>query len=74
MPTGARSPDDQFGLEFVKKGFVEDLPGCALSRAKERREEVEYGATSAVAHAQAEATVEDAQRFVDRVRQALATL
>ena len=28
-----------FGLEFVKKGFVEEVYGRALSHAKDRREE-----------------------------------
>ena len=32
----------QFGLELVKKGFIEETYGRTLSHAKERRETVDY--------------------------------
>lgn len=64
----------QFGLEFVKKGFIEEVHGRAFSRAKERREECEYGAARAPGREEAEATVADATAFVDRVRRALDAL
>ena len=37
-PKGHKGLILQFGLEFVKTGFIEEMYGRALSHAKERRE------------------------------------
>ena len=41
-PKGHKGLILQFGLEFVKTGFIEETYGRALSHAKERRETVDY--------------------------------
>lgn len=45
-PKGHKGLIIQFGLEFVKKGFIEETYGRALSYAKERRETVDYNIES----------------------------
>jgi len=41
-PKAHKGVISKFGLEFVKKGFVEDAYGRALSHAKDRREVADY--------------------------------
>jgi len=69
-PKGHKGLILQFGLEFVKKGFIEDTYGRALSHAKERRETVDYHIESTMTREEAGIIVSDAQDFLDRVEQA----
>jgi len=61
----------KFGLEFVKKGFVEDAYGRALSHAKDRREVADYDIEKNIGKEEAESIVEDAERFLDRIKEAI---
>ena len=69
-PKGHKGLILQFGLEFVKKGFIEDTYGRALSHAKERRETVDYHIESTMTREEAGIIVSDALDFLDRVEQA----
>lgn len=69
-PKGHKGLILQFGLEFVKKGFIEETYGRALSHAKERRETVDYNIEAAMTREEAGIIVSDAQDFLDRVEQA----
>jgi uncharacterized protein len=60
----------QFGLEFVKTGFVEDVYGRALTHAKDRREVADYDLEKDFTSQEAEAIIDDARRFLDRVKEA----
>ncbi|MBE9594486.1 MAG: HEPN domain-containing protein [Proteobacteria bacterium] len=61
----------KFGLEFVKKGFVEDVYGHALSHAKDRREVADYDIEKNISEEEAESIVEDAERFLVRIKEAI---
>lgn len=69
-PKGHKGLIIQFGLEFVKKGFIEETYGRALSHAKERRETVDYNIEAVMTREEAGIIVSDAQDFLDRVEQA----
>lgn len=69
-PKGHKGLILQFGLEFVKKGFIEETYGRALSHAKERRETVDYNIEAAMTREEAGIIVSDAQDFLDRIEQA----
>ena len=61
-------------LEFVKKGFVEDVYGRALSHAKDRREVADYDIEKNIGEEEAEAIVEDAEKFLERIKRAVREL
>ena len=69
-PKGHKGLVLQFGLELVKKGFIEETYGRALSHAKERRETVDYNIDAAMSSEEAGIIIEDAQRFIERVQKA----
>jgi uncharacterized protein (UPF0332 family) len=64
----------QFGLEFVKTGFMEDVYGRALTHAKDRREIADYDLEKDFTPQEAEAIIDDARRFLDRVKEAIQRL
>jgi uncharacterized protein (UPF0332 family) len=61
----------KFGLEFVKKGFVGVVYGRALSHAKDRREVADYDIEKNISEEEAESIVEDAERFLVRIKEAI---
>jgi uncharacterized protein (UPF0332 family) len=61
----------KFGLEFVKKGFVEEVYGRALSHAKDRREVADYDIEKNISEEEAESIVEDAEKFLVRIKEAI---
>ncbi len=69
-PKGQKGLILQFGLEFVKTGFIEDTYGRMLSHAKERRETADYNIESKITEEEAESIVEDARNFVGRMDKA----
>lgn len=69
-PKGHKGLILQFGLEFVKKGFIEETYGRALSHAKERRETVDYNIEAAMTPEEAAIIIEDAQVFLERIKKA----
>ncbi|NOZ76876.1 MAG: HEPN domain-containing protein [Euryarchaeota archaeon] len=64
----------KFGLEFVKKGFIEDTYGQALAHAKDRREIADYDIDKRITKESAEATIDDAERFLERVKEVIEEL
>ena len=69
-PKGHKGLILQFGLEFVKKGFIEETYGRALSHAKERRETVDYNIEAEMTPEEAGIIINDAERFLERVQKA----
>ena len=61
----------KFGLEFVKKGFVEDAHGRALTHAKDRREIADYDIEKNIGEEEAESIVEDAISFLERIQEVI---
>lgn len=69
-PKGHKGLVLQFGLELVKRGFIEETYGRALSHAKERRETVDYNIDAVMSSEEAGIIIEDAQRFIERIQKA----
>jgi uncharacterized protein (UPF0332 family) len=69
-PKGHKGLILQFGLEFIKKGFIEETYGRALSHAKERRETVDYNIETAMTPEESGTIVEDARAFIERTQRA----
>ena len=70
-PKGHKGLILQFGLEFVKTGFIEETYGRALSHAKERRETVDYNIEAEMTPEEVGIIIDDAERFIKRVQKAL---
>jgi len=73
-PKGHKGLILQFGLEFVKTGFIEEMYGRALSHAKERRETADYNIDSKMTEEEAESIVDDARNFLRRIDEAFTKL
>ncbi|MDY6789585.1 MAG: HEPN domain-containing protein [Candidatus Nanohaloarchaea archaeon] len=56
------------GKEFIKPGRIEESLGKALSMAEEDRETADYDIDIEFTEEEAEETIEDAQRFVEKAR------
>ena len=69
-PKGHKGLILQFGLEFVRKGYIEETYGSSLSHAKERRETVDYNIEAAMTPEEAEIIVLDARDFLERIERA----
>jgi uncharacterized protein (UPF0332 family) len=70
-PRGHKGVILKFGLEFVKEDFIEKAYGRALSHAKDRREAADYDIEKKISEEEAESIVEDAKRFLERIKRAI---
>ena len=61
----------KFGLEFVDEGVLEKYYGRALRIAEELREEADYSISREISKEEAEAIVEDADKFLVRIKEAI---
>ncbi len=61
----------KFGLEFVKKGYVEEVYGAALAKAFNQREKVDYDIYYSASMEEAKSAIEEAERFVERIELAI---
>lgn len=73
-PKAHKGVISKFGLEFVKKGFVEDIYGRALTHAKDRREVADYDIEKDITREEAELIVDDAEQFLARIKRAIREL
>lgn len=64
----------KFGLEFVNEGVVEEYYGRALRIAEELREEADYSISREIRKEEAELIVEDAEKFLARIKEAIEAL
>ena len=64
----------KFGLEFVDEGVVEKYYGRALRIAEELREEADYSISREISKEEAESIIEDAKKFLERIKRALEEL
>lgn len=60
-----------FGLHVIRESDVEEYYGKALRFAKEEREKSDYDALAEVTKEEAETIVEDAEKFLERVKIAI---
>ncbi|MCK4613345.1 MAG: HEPN domain-containing protein [Thermoplasmata archaeon] len=61
----------QFGLEFVKTGFVDEMYGKALIIGKEQREEADYGIELEFGEEEAEDILESAEEFLKKIEEVI---
>ncbi len=64
----------QLGLEFVKDGTIEDFYIKFMSTSKESRERADYGIGYKFTAKEAENIIENANRFLERIKKAIENL
>ena len=67
-PKAHKGVISKFGLEFVKKGLIEDTYGRALNHAKDRREVAEYDVEKKISKNETALIIEDAENFLERIK------
>ncbi len=70
-PRTHRGVLSQFGLEFVKTGIIEEYYAKAITIAQERRERADYDIYYTPSKEEAESIIEDAERFLNRIKKAI---
>jgi uncharacterized protein (UPF0332 family) len=55
------------GLEFVTKGYLDEISGRAIATAKEDREDADYGIGINITKEEAERVLNDAEEFITKV-------
>ena len=61
----------QFGLQFVNKGLIEELYAKSFAKAQTKREIADYDIYYEPSKEEAESIVEDAERFLVRIKKAI---
>ncbi len=61
----------QFSLQFVNEGFIEELCAKSLAKAQTLREKADYDIYYAPSNEEAELILEDADKFLERIKTAL---
>ncbi|MGB7533557.1 MAG: HEPN domain-containing protein [Halobacteriota archaeon] len=61
----------KFGLEFVKKDIIEKYYSKALAKGKDVREIADYGVIVEITEEEAESVIEDAEKFLERIKEAI---
>jgi uncharacterized protein (UPF0332 family) len=60
-----------FGLEFVKKDIIEKCYSKALAKGKDVREIADYEVIAEISEEEAESVIEDAEKFLARIKEAI---
>jgi uncharacterized protein (UPF0332 family) len=60
----------QFGLQFVNEGLIEELYAKSFAKAQTKREIADYDICYDPSKEEAESIVEDAERFLERIKEA----
>ncbi len=61
----------QFGLQFVNEGLIEELYATSLAKAGTKREKADYDIYYAPSKEEAESVIEDAEKFLKRIKEAI---
>ena len=61
----------KFGLEFVKKDLIEKYYSKALAKGKDVREIADYDVIAEITEEEAESILEDAEKFLKRIKRAV---
>ncbi|WP_048095495.1 HEPN domain-containing protein [Geoglobus ahangari] len=62
------------GLEFVNKGYLEEIYGAALAKAFRRREQADYDLYYRASEEEAALAIDDAEKFLERIKSAVKQL
>ncbi len=61
-------------MEFVNEGVVEEYYGRALRIAEELREEADYSISREITKEEVESIMDDAEKFLERIKRAVREL
>ena len=61
----------EFGLEFINKGFIEEMYGKTIAKGLQLRERADYDVYYKASRDEAEDIIKDAERFTERIREAI---
>ena len=61
----------ELGLEFINKGFIEEVYGKMIAKGLQLRERVDYDVYYRATKEEAEEVIKDAEKFVERIRDAI---
>jgi len=61
----------KFGLEFVKKDIIEKYYSKALAKGKDIREIADYEVIAEISEEEAESVIDDAEKFLVRIKEAI---
>ena len=64
----------KFGLQFIKKGYLDVIYGRAISQAKDIRESADYGVGIEISKEEAEDVITNAKSFLDKVQKVIIEL
>lgn len=64
----------EFGLHFVKNGTIEDVYAKILVKAETKRIMADYDVDYRPSLKEAESIIEDAQKFLERIKEAISQL
>jgi len=70
-PKSHRGVITQFGLEFVKQGFIDETLGKAMNYACDRRQEADYGVDLVISKEEAEDILDLANEFFEKVNEVI---
>lgn len=59
------------GLEFVNKGYIEEIYGRMFAKDMQLREKADYDVSFSASKEEAEGVIDDAERFLDRIKKAI---
>jgi len=62
------------GLEFVNKGYIEEIYGKMFAKDMQMREKADYDVSYKASDEEAESVVDDADRFLRRIKKAIEDL
>lgn len=59
------------GLEFINKGYIEEIYGRVFAKDMQLREKADYDVSFKASKEDAEGVIEDARSFLERIKKAL---
>ncbi len=59
------------GLEFVNKGYIEEIYGRIFAKDMQMREKADYDVSFRASEEEAEGVIDDADRFLNRIKKAI---
>jgi uncharacterized protein (UPF0332 family) len=62
------------GLEFINKGYIEEMYGRVFARDMQLREKADYDVSFRASREEAEGVIDDAEGFLERIQKALEML
>lgn len=54
-------------MEFVTKGYLDEISGRAIATAKEDREDADYGIGIKITKEEAKRVLKDAEEFIEKI-------